>query len=263
MVPEVHDCLSTGSGEPSISPGQTPGTSIGSQSNPDPFLHTNPYQEPIYETRLKCGIFDWNQAGVYNPQYQSQSKRKAVAAVGIIAEVHDGHVSRCSGTLIAGDLFLTSRHCLTDPAGEDLRSASVTFDYATECNGAKPSGHVTKFFKVLDEVTAGAPAGASMPSSDSDWVILRLDSAPGGLPAPVEMRETSLMIGEVIFTMHHPNGAAKKAQAGIHDGGDISGFDFAGGKRDQHFLTLTVRWLEVRSALVPLIMIPVELCMHQ
>ena len=40
-------------------------------------------------------------------------------------------VSSCTGTLIAADLFLTARHCLTDPPGEDVRSASVTFDYAT------------------------------------------------------------------------------------------------------------------------------------
>ena len=37
------------------------------------------------------------------------------------------------------------------------------------------------------------------------------------------------MTGETIFTMHHPNGAVKKTQAGIHDGGSISGFDYAGG----------------------------------
>ena len=45
------------------------------------------------------------------------------------------HVSSCSGTLIAPDLFLTARHCLNDPSGEDVRSASVTFDYATDCDG--------------------------------------------------------------------------------------------------------------------------------
>ena len=49
-----------GSGEPSITPGQTPGTSKGSQTNPDPFFHTNPYQEPIFETRLECNPgFAW------------------------------------------------------------------------------------------------------------------------------------------------------------------------------------------------------------
>ncbi len=64
----------------------------------------------------------------------------------------------------------------------------------------------------------------------TDWVVLRLDAAPGALPAPLPMRSAALMTGETIFTMHHPNGAAKKCQAGVHDGGtSISGFDYAGG----------------------------------
>ena len=64
----------------------------------------------------------------------------------------------------------------------------------------------------------------------TDWVIVRLDAAPGVLPAPLEMRDAVLMNGEVIFTMHHPNGAVKKTQAGVHGGGSsISGFDYAGG----------------------------------
>ena len=60
--------------------------------------------------------------------------------------------------------------------------------------------------------------------------IVRLDAAPGALPAPLEMRATALMNGETIFTMHHPGGAAKKTQAGIHSGGtSITNFDYAGG----------------------------------
>jgi hypothetical protein len=223
--------LEYGSGEPTITPGNPPGTTVGSQSNPDPFLHTNPYVEPIYETRLKCDGFDWKQAACVQVSIPEPVKKKVAAAVGFIVEVHEGHVSSCSGTLIAADLFLTSRHCLLDPSGEDVRSASVTFDYSTNCDGTRPLGHVTRFFKVLDEVSAGTPPPGFgfLPPLDSDWVVLRLDSAPGALPPPLEMREIALMNDEVIFTMHHPNGAAKKAQAGIHDGGSISGFDFAGG----------------------------------
>lgn len=220
--------LEYGSGEPFITPGQIPGTSIGSQSNPDPFLHTNPYQEPIYETRLECNPgFAWRNAACSLPSIPDAIKNRVAAAVGIIVEVHDGHVSSCSGTLIAADLFLTARHCLTDPSGEDLRSASVTFDYATACDGSRPAGHVTRFFKVLEEVAAGrSPSGGG---AADDWVIVRLDAAPGSLPAPLQIRDAALMNGEAIFTMHHPNGAVKKTQAGVHDGGSISGFDYAGG----------------------------------
>lgn len=224
-----------GNGAPDVPPGHAPGTSEGSQTNPDPFLHTDPYQEPIYETRLECNAgFAWrNAACSLAPAIPDPVKDRVAAATGIIVEIDrhplGDHVSSCSGTLIAADLFLTARHCLTDPSHEDLRSASVTFDYATACNGSRPSGHVTRFFKVLEEVASGSPPTGSNPPVSTDWVVVRLDAAPGALPAPLELRDAALMVGETIFTMHHPNGAAKKTQAGVHDGGSISGFDYAGG----------------------------------
>jgi hypothetical protein len=222
--------LEYGSGEPSIPAGQTPGTSVGSLSNPDPFLQTDPYQEPIYETRLECNPgFAWRNAACTLPSIPDPVKDRVASAVGIIVEAHEGEVSSCSGTLIAADLFLTARHCLTDPAGRDVRSASVTFDYAPDCSGSRPPGHVTRFFKVVEEVASGSPPTGSSPPLNSDWVVVRLDAAPGALPSPLEMRDAALMTGETIFTMHHPNGAVKKTQAGIHDGGSISGFDYAGG----------------------------------
>jgi hypothetical protein len=222
--------LEFGAGEPSITPGHTPGTSLGSQSNPDPFLHTNPYQEPIYETRLECNPgFAWRNAACALPLIADAVKNRVKAATGIIVEVHQNHVSSCSGTLIAPDLFLTARHCLTDPSGEDVRSASVTFDYSPACDGSRPSGHVTRFFKVIGEVASGSPPTGSNPPVSTDWVIVRLDAAPGSLPTPLKMRDAALMNGETIFTMHHPNGAVKKTQSGVHDGGSISGFDYAGG----------------------------------
>ncbi|MFM9883298.1 MAG: trypsin-like peptidase domain-containing protein [Burkholderiales bacterium] len=219
-----------GAGEPSVTPGNAPGTSVGSQSNCDPFLHTNPYQEPIFETRLMCNPgFAWRNAACALPTIPTAVKDRVAAATGIIVEVHDGHVSSCSGTLIGADLFLTARHCLTDPSGEDVRSASVTFDYSTNCDGTRPAGHAARFFKVLGEVVSGSPPTGVLPPVANDWVVVRLDAAPGALPAPLAMRDAALMVGETIFTMHHPNGAAKKTQAGVHDGGSISGFDYAGG----------------------------------
>jgi hypothetical protein len=219
-----------GSGEPSIPNGQTPGTPIGSLSDPDVFLQTNPYQEPIYETRLECTPgFAWRNAACALPTVPAAVKDRVKAATGIIVEVDPGSVSSCSGTLIGADLFLTARHCLTDPAGEDVRSSSVTFDYATNCDGSRPAGHVTRFFKVLGEVVSGSPPTGGEPPTATDWVVLRLDAAPGDLPTPLTMRDATLMFGETIFTMHHPNGAAKKTQEGTFQGGAITGFDYAGG----------------------------------
>lgn len=230
--------LEYGSGEPTITPGQTPGTSIGSRSNPDPFLQTNPFEEPIYETRLECHPgFTWRNARCTLPSVPDAVREKVRAATGIIVEAHDfdgsghgGHVSSCSGTLIAGDLFLTARHCLTDAAGRDLRSASVTFDYNPACDGSRPSGHNTRFFKVVEEVASGSAANGSNPPVNSDWVVVRLQGAPGELPPPLEMRDSAPMAGETVFTMHHPTGSVKKTQAGVHAGGiNIVGFDYCGG----------------------------------
>src|ERR1041385_373109 len=223
-----------GSGEPGIPPGQTPGTSLGSQSNPDPFLATNPYQEPIYETRLECNPgFAWQNAGCALGSVPVAIKDMVAAAVGIIIHVDYSEgaprVSSCSGTLIGADLFLTARHCLTDPSLRDLKSSSVTFDYQPACDGTRPMGHITRFFRVIGEAVSGSPPTGINPPLSTDWVIVRLDAAPGSLPPPLPIRDAALMTGETIFTMHHPNGAVKKTQAGVYGGGAITGFDYAGG----------------------------------
>jgi von Willebrand factor type A domain/Trypsin-like peptidase domain len=237
--------LEYGAGEPSVTPGTTAGQPCGSQTNPDPFLQTDPYQEPIFETRLKCSgatnpDFAWENAACLLPPILDAVRNRVAAATGIIIEAHRDphnpaaghHLTSCSGTLIAADLFLTARHCLNDPSGEDVRTSSVTFDYATACDGTKPAGHVTRFFKVIGEVASGGPPTGvgDVPPVATDWVIVRLDAAPGALPPPLEMRSAALMNGEAIFTMHHPNGAVKKAQARTYGGGTfITGFDYAGG----------------------------------
>jgi hypothetical protein len=70
--------LEFGSGEPSITPGQTPGTLEGSQTNPDPFLHSDPYQEPIFETRLECNAgFAWRQAACALPTVPTAVKDRS------------------------------------------------------------------------------------------------------------------------------------------------------------------------------------------
>lgn len=222
--------LEFGVGEPDVPPGHPPGTAEGSLTNPDVFLHTSPYIEPTYETRVRCGgAFDWQHAACPLSPIADSVRSRVAAATGIIVEAHGDHLTTCSGTLIAADLFLTARHCLPDPSRADQLSASVSFDYATACDGTRPAGHVTRFFKVTEDVASGSPPVGSSPPPATDWVVVRLDAAPGALPAPLTLREAALMPDETIFTMHHPNGAVKKTQAGIFSGGSIAGFDFAGG----------------------------------
>jgi hypothetical protein len=82
-----------GSGEPDIPPGQTPGTSVGSLTNPDVFLHDSTYQEPIYETRLECNPgFAWRNAACTLPPITDAVHQRVAAATGIIVEVDVDHV---------------------------------------------------------------------------------------------------------------------------------------------------------------------------
>ncbi len=222
-----------GRGEPRISVDDAgiehvPGEAYYSLSNPDVFLHGNPYMEPTYETRALCGsTIEWSNAKCsLMPLIPDAVRDRVAAATGIIVEKHGNQVSSCTGTLIGADLFITARHCLPDPDGSDLRSASVSFNYATECDGSRPAGHQTRFFKVIEEVVAGALPGQQV--SSTDWVVVRLSAAPGELPAPIELRDSMVMVGEARFTMHHPLGVVKKAQAEVYDGG-ISHFDYCGG----------------------------------
>ena len=222
--------LEFGRGEPDVPPGHTPGTDMGSLTNPDFFLHTNPYQEPIYETRLECNPgFAWRNAACVLPPIADSVRARVAAATGIIVEADGDHLTSCTGTLIGADLFLTARHCLTDPEYADLRSSSVTFDYATACDGTRPPGHVTRFFKVIEDVASGSPPVGTNPPPGTDWVVVRLDAPPGALPAPLTLRAAAPMANETIFTMHHPNGAVKKTQAGTFNGFSVAGFDYAGG----------------------------------
>ena len=235
--------LEYGSGEPldSIEFSTVPGTFEGSHSDPDVFLFHSPYIEPTYETRLRChNPFAWLQAA----SATTPAERGAVAATGIIAmtelltpagQPSVTFLSSCSGTLIGPDLFLTARHCATDTDHADVRSASVCFDFDTDPNRLRPAGYAPRWYKVIGEVASGAPPNGQDPPVDSDWLILRLDTGTAGIPiTPRNLsRPQPLQLNEPIFTVHHPNGAAKKFQRGNLSTTNVTngvlGFDFAGG----------------------------------
>lgn len=222
-----------GSGEPWTTTYPTTPTDLtyfNSVTNTDLFLHTDPYAEPTYQPWLRCGgVFDWqNAACAASGSVQEETAR----AVGMIVSVHhhgDMHerlVSTCSGTLIDTNIFLTAQHCLTDPSEEEVRSGSVTFDYATTCAGGRPVGYSPTFHKVRRKIATGTIAGL-----DADWALLEIDPPPAGI-VPRTLRATNPASGEPVFTVHHPNGAVKKLQSGTLPSGNVhvvTNFDYAGG----------------------------------
>lgn len=210
-----------------------PGAPYGSTTNCDAFLHTNPYQEPVYETRLSCnGVFDWDNAA---PAATTAAEKAAVAATGMIVAVHrhGGHfvLSTCTGTLIGPDQFLTARHCLTEGDGADIASASVTFDFETGSGGARPAGYSPRWHKVTRVVRAGAPPNGY--DITTDWMILQLDTGSSGIGVvPAKLRSTMPSAGSTAIAVHHPHGASKKLQRRVLQTGDVNvvhDFDFAGG----------------------------------
>ncbi|MEN8181147.1 MAG: trypsin-like peptidase domain-containing protein [Myxococcota bacterium] len=220
-----------GSGEPVTTP--APPAYLAGTTNPDLFLHTNPFDEPDYHDWLQCGgVFDWQNAACL----PGGSTEEAVAhAACILVAVHrDGasiELSSCSGTLIDSDLVLTARHCFTEPDELDIRSGSVTFDFQTNCAGARPAGYAPTFHKIIEVVAAGSPP--LIPPVADDWVIVRIGTPPSGLGIGARpLRGTAPMASESVFTMHHPNGSVKKHQAGpLSSGsvGSVTGFDYGGG----------------------------------
>jgi len=176
-------------------------------SNCDPFLKDGAYTEPRYDEFWFCDTVpnvppNWENVACI----PDGDIRKTVArSIGMFIGDHDGHISTCSVTLIAPDLVITAGHCISD-AVESIKSMSVTFDYQTECNGAKPAAYNPVFHKVIRTVEYGTLGAGSL-----DYIILQLKIPPGGLGIPpIPMRPDLPAIGEQVFCVHHPNGAVKK-----------------------------------------------------
>jgi len=211
-----------GSGEPTQT--GTPGDPYGSLTDADLFLHTDPYVEPTYETRLKCGTFDWQNIACSAPGSVEQQAAKAVCCFVHVHRHPTGLVvSTCSATLIDNNLVLTAAHCATEPDDLEVRSGSVVFGYETTCPGGHPGGYAPDFFKVTKIVRRGS----------ADWLIVEIETPPGGTGiVPAVLRSSGVVVGETVIAIHHPHGAVKKFQKGIQSTAGVwpvAGFDYAGG----------------------------------
>ncbi|HEX6699394.1 MAG TPA: trypsin-like peptidase domain-containing protein [Gaiellaceae bacterium] len=181
-------------------------------SNCDPFLVAGTYTEPTtseYDPLWFCHTPPhWeNSSCVAPPDVRAQ----VAPSVGMIMGVEHSNfsnqdvVSTCSVTLVGPDLVLTAGHCHTP--SEALR-ASVTFDYAIDCNGATPGGYDARFHKVV-RVVKHRWQDPNFPGFDYSLLQIRLP--PGGLGiTPIPMRADLPGPNEQVFCIHHPNGAVKK-----------------------------------------------------
>jgi V8-like Glu-specific endopeptidase len=217
-----------GSGEPWFTDYEPIDEEFESTTNGDVFLHTDPYDEPTYQTWLKCGgVFNWsNVAAAPAGSIQAETAK----AVGMIVNYHrhgtETLVSSCSVTLIDTNLILTARHCVAEDDQLEARSGSVTFDYQTDQFGGKPGSYAPRFHKVRQIRAMGVGNNIG-----DDWAVLEIDPPPVGI-TPRPLRGSVPVNGESVFTVHHPNAAVKKYQNGAMSGtsvGSVSFFDYAGG----------------------------------
>ncbi|MEV5970799.1 vWA domain-containing protein [Streptomyces sp. NPDC051921] len=171
-------------------------------SHSDPFLGEAVYTEPKYDPFWFCRTPpNWENAACATPA--SDVRARVARSVGMIVSAHGDSFSTCSVTLVEPNVVLTAGHCLEDVAGE-AASASVTFDYATDCAGARPAGYAARFHKVVKVLRHRYDAGG-------DYCLLQLEVPAAGLGiTPIPIRPDLPGAGEAVFGIHHPNGAVKK-----------------------------------------------------
>jgi hypothetical protein len=182
-------------------------------SNCDPFLASGDYDEPTtaeYDPFWFCHTPPiWENVECISPL--TDIRKTTARSVGMVIHVDKSEhitpqidiLSTCSVTLVGADLVLTAGHCMADPL-EDLKSASVTFDFQPLCDGSRPPAYNARFYKVKKVLRHRWDSGG-------DYCLFQIDAPPGGLGLPpITMRHDLPAVGEQIFGLHHPNGAAKK-----------------------------------------------------
>jgi hypothetical protein len=182
-----------------------------SNSNCDPFLVDANYAEPTFNTSLFCAVppdFE----NVQCVTAAGDIRITVAPSVGMIVHVDlaaDGLteiVSSLSGTLVGTDLVLTAAQALVLTA-DQLKSASIIFNYETTCPGARPGNYAGHFHKVKRILKLGFFGAV-------DYALLQLTVPAAGLGiTPIVMRPDLPAAGEQIFCIHHPEGAVKRLSA--------------------------------------------------
>jgi von Willebrand factor type A domain/Trypsin-like peptidase domain len=221
-------------------------------SNSDPFLVSGNYTEPQYDPFWFCHLPPhWDNVAAI----PAADIRATVAkSAGMLVSVHGAHVSTCSCTLIGSDLVISAAHCIDHE--HDIASMSVIFNYQTNADGSVPAVYQPVFHKVIALINHG-PLSVSSPI---DYMLLRIKIPPGGLGInPIPMRASRPAAGELVFGIHHPNGAVKKVSPSLADGfasvlpnpgsGHIpTQFDVTGGTSGSGLFDMAGRFLGVLSS---------------
>ncbi len=102
-----------------------------------------------------------------------------IVHVDISADGNTETLSTFSGTLVGPDLVLTAAQNLV-LSGRQLESASIIFNYQTDCGGARPAGYAGRFHKVKRSVKIGFFGAV-------DYALLQINVPAAGLGiAPVD-----------------------------------------------------------------------------
>ena len=185
----------------------------GENANGDIFMIDGAvYVDPPYFNPggvCPAGARDWDNVATLPPGI----KKDVAARTGIFLEVGGGQVSSCSAALIGPDLILTAGHCAAGTT--EVPSGSFTLDYQTDEFGNRLAGYNPKFHKLRRLVRSGFEVSAtgpgSVPGTPLDYAIIQIETPPGGLGvSPLSIRSDLPAIGEEVFLIHHPRGAAKK-----------------------------------------------------
>ena len=184
-------------------------TAVGGNANGDVFMLDTPYIDPPHFTPGGVCPVGGGRHWANADSLPIGVMRDVARSTGILLEISEGKVSSCSAALIGPDLILTAAHCVG--SATVIPSGSFTLDYETDAAGNRPVGYNPKFHKLKLLTKIGWPL---------DYAIIQIETPPGGLGAPpLPIRADLPAIGEELFLIHHPRGAAKKVSRGPADSG--------------------------------------------